>query len=137
MDFEVYFNLSFHYQWGYCALFIRLLTVLCTMWWVHLVSLIRVECSLFCYKMFMSCWHVCLRCTPFDHNKNRYLLILSYCEFCLSLVTLLCFNKFGLCIMTVSSFNYSALVLTRILCSVGGLDSMTLMGHFEWLDLNS
>ena len=39
--------------------------------------------------------------------------------------------------MTASSFNYLALVLTRILFSVGALDSMTTMGHFEWLGLYS
>ena len=103
-----YFNLSFCYQWDYYALFSSLFVILCTMCWGHLVSLIRVGCSLFCYKMFVSHWCICLRCLLCDHNKNHYLLILSCCMFCLSLMILLCFNKFWLCIMLVSSFNYSA-----------------------------
>ena len=95
--------------------FSRLLIMLCLMGWGHLVSLIRikVEWSLFCYRTFMSHWHVYFRMYPFfDHNRVCYLLILDSYMFCLSLVNLLCFNKFQLCIMMVSSFNYSALVLT-------------------------
>ena len=101
--------------------FSRLLIILCTMCWGHLVSLIRVkvEWSLFSYRMYMSHWHICLRCTAFfDHNKNHYLLILGCYVFCLSLVILLCFNKFRLYIMTVSSFIYLALVLTTKFCEV-------------------
>ena len=63
------FTSIYHFiiNWGYCALFSRLLILLCTMCQGHLVSLIRVkvEWSLFCYRTFMSCWCISLRCTHF------------------------------------------------------------------------